>query len=61
MEATAEQRLENLEKAVAELRARVLQLNPVKKDWRSTVGMFADDETFDEAVRLGEEYRKQQR
>jgi hypothetical protein len=60
MEATAEQRLESLEKAVAELRAKVLQLSPVKRDWRSTVGMFADDETFDEAVRLGEEYRKQQ-
>ncbi len=61
MNATLEQRLENLEKTVAELRAKVLRLSPVKKDWRSTVGMFADDETFDEAVRLGREYREQQR
>lgn len=59
MQATSEQRLDTLEKAMAELRAKVLQLTPVKKDWRSTVGMFDDDETFEEAVRLGREYREQ--
>nr|ACO70929.1 hypothetical protein [uncultured Verrucomicrobiota bacterium] len=60
MQATAEQRIDALEREVAELRATVLRLTPVKKDWQSTVGMFADDETFDEAVRLGREYREQQ-
>jgi hypothetical protein len=60
MTATLEQRMERLEKTVAELRATVLRLSPVKRDWRSTVGKFADDETFDEAVKLGREYREQQ-
>jgi hypothetical protein len=57
MQATPEQRLNALEKAMEELRAKVLKLTPVKKDWRSTVGMFDDDETFEEAARLGREYR----
>jgi hypothetical protein len=27
-------------------------------DWKSTVGMFADDPDFDEILRLGREYRR---
>ena len=31
-----------------------------KKDWRRTIGIFKDDPDFEEAVRLGREYRQQQ-
>jgi len=60
MNATLEQRMESLEKTVAELRSTVLRLSPVKKDWRSTVGKLTDDEMSREADRLGMEYRQQQ-
>ena len=30
---------------------------PRKKDWRRTVGMFADDPGFEEVIRLGREWR----
>ena len=58
---TVEQRLAELEKQFAELRATVLRLTPKKKDWRSTVGTLVDDEISREADRLGAEYRAQQR
>ena len=58
---TVEQRLAELEKQFAELRATVLRLTPKKKDWRSTVGALVDDEISREADRLGAEYRAQQR
>ena len=58
---TVEQRLAELEKQVAELRATVLRLTLKKKDWRSTVGTLVDDEISREADRLGAEYRAQQR
>jgi sulfur carrier protein ThiS len=32
-----------------------------KKDWRKTVGMFADDPTFEEAVAAGRAYREADR
>ena len=52
--------METPEKKVAELSAEVLQLRPIKKDWRRTVGCMPDDEITREAERLGREYRKQQ-
>src|SRR6266436_1258643 len=60
MSQTLEKRVEDLEKRVAELSAEVLQLRPIKKDWRQTVGCMPDDEITREAARLGREYRKQQ-
>ena len=60
MNATLEQRIDDLEKIVTDLRATVLRLTPVKKDWRSTVGKLRDDEISREADRLGMEYRQQQ-
>ncbi len=51
-----EERVAELEKKVAEL---ALQL-PRKKDWRRTFGAFKDCPEFDEACRLGREYREQQ-
>ena len=55
-----EQRVEDLEKKVAELSAQILGLQPPKKDWRRTVGSLPDDELSREAERLGREYRQQQ-
>ena len=60
MSQTLEERVEGLEKKVAELSAQVLELRPIKKDWRRTVGCMPDDEMTREAERLGREYRKQQ-
>ena len=54
-----QQRVEELEKKVAELNATLADV-PRKKDWRQTVGMFQDDPDFENAVRLGREYREQQ-
>jgi len=31
-----------------------------KKDWRRTLGIFRKDPDFEEAVRLGQEYRDKQ-
>lgn len=60
MSQTLERRVEDLEKKVAELSAEVLQLKPIKKDWRRIVGSMPDDDLTREAARLGRQYRKQQ-
>ncbi len=52
------ERLVELEKQFAELRALVLRLTPAKKDWRSTVGMMPDDEVSRNGDRLGREWRE---
>jgi hypothetical protein len=59
MSQTLEKRVEELEKQVAELSAVAGGVS-CKKDWRRTVGIFKDDPDFEEAVRLGREYREQQ-
>jgi hypothetical protein len=56
---TVEDRLANLEKRFADLRAQVPNLTPEKKDWRATVGMMPDDEISRGADRLGREWRMQ--
>ena len=53
-----EQRLNDLEQQVAELRREVKPLRPFA-DAAGTFGLFADDPEFDEVVRLGREYREQ--
>ena len=59
-------RVESLEAEVAELKrqlpavAEAHSQSPRAKDWRRTLGMFADDPTFDEALRLGREWRRRQ-
>ncbi len=59
MSQTLEKRVEELEKKVAELSGKPA-LRHRKKDWRRTIGIFENDPDFEEAVRLGREYREQQ-
>ena len=59
MPQTLKKRVEQLEKRVAELGARPVRSNR-KKDWRRTIGIFQNDPDFEEAVRLGREYRERQ-
>jgi hypothetical protein len=53
-----EQRVHDLERQVAELRAELKPLRPLA-GVEETFGMFAGDSEFEETVRLGREYRKQ--
>ena len=56
---TLEKRVEDLEKKVAELSSNPSPAVRKKDPWR-TYGLFKDDPDFEEAVRLGREYREQQ-
>ena len=53
-----EQRVNDLERQVAQLRQEIKPLRPMTSV-EDTFGMFADDPDFDETVRLGREYREQ--
>ena len=61
-EASVEQRLEQLERIVEEMRRDMLR-RPGLDDWRTTIGAFADDpvaeEIIIESLRLREEERRQ--
>jgi hypothetical protein len=59
MSRTLEKRVKELETKVAKLSAQPVRSNR-KKDWRRTIGVFRNDPEFEEAVRLGREYRVQQ-
>jgi hypothetical protein len=59
MSQTLEKRVEELEKKVEELSAQPAQSARKKDPWR-TFGIFKSDPDFEEAVRLGREYREQQ-
>jgi len=56
--AELEQRLVAVERELAELKHRVKEPQP-SKAWLATFGAFRDDPLFDEAVRLGREWREQ--
>ena len=53
-----EERVNDLERQVAQLRREMRPLRPMISV-EDTFGMFADDPDFDEIVRLGREYREQ--
>jgi hypothetical protein len=53
-----EQRVQDLERQVAELRDELKPLRPLGSV-QQTFGMFAADPEFEEIVRLGREYRNQ--
>lgn len=55
-----EERLQALEKDVADLK-NALDVNaPGRNSWLNSLGRFKDDGLFDEALRLGRAYRKRQ-
>jgi len=58
MPETLEQRLDEIEKRVAELGA-IVGAAPRRKDWLATVGTWPEDEISRDAERLGQEYREQ--
>ena len=55
-----EERVETLEKQVAELMERILAPSPTK-DWRSTIGMFANDPMMKEIDEEGRKIREADR
>jgi len=55
-----EQRVDVLEKQVAEVLQRILTSKP-KEDWRSTVGMFANDPVMREIDEEGQKIREADR
>lgn len=57
---TMEERVNVLEQEVAGLKATLGLSKPAEKDWESTVGMFQNDSLFEEAMKLGREYRESQ-
>ena len=59
MPQTLEERVEQLEQKLAQLSRQAIASSREKNPWR-TYGAFKDDPDFEEAVRLGREYRQQQ-
>jgi len=59
-ETTLEDRVTALESQVAELMEKVLS-PPITKDWRSTIGMFADDPVMREIDEEGRKIREADR
>lgn len=55
------QRVAALEAEMAALRAKVDGTNGVKPWWEQIWGAFADDPAFEQAMRLGRQYRESQR
>jgi hypothetical protein len=61
MSKTLEQRLETVEKELAELKGEIKTLIP-RPNWISAIcGTFKDDPEFDEVLRLGKEIREADR
>ena len=57
-----EKRITFLETEVALLKTKVQKKKETKKPWWEEIaGTFADDPAYDEAMRLGREYRLSQR
>lgn len=59
MSQTLEERVEQLEQKLAQLSRQATTSTHKKNPWR-TFGAFRDDPDFEEAIRLGREYREQQ-
>jgi len=60
MVTTLEERVSALEAQVAHLLADKTVANTDAPWWRQRYGAFQDDEMYDEAMRLGAEYRRSQ-
>ena len=59
MSTTIEERVATLEKELNDLK-QLIQGTRVKKDWRKTFGLSADDPGFDDTIRLGRGIREQE-
>jgi hypothetical protein len=57
---TLEQRVDTLEKQVGELMKRIMA-PPPEKDWRTTIGMFANDPVMKEIDEVGRKIREAER
>ena len=57
---TLEERVDTLEKQVAELMKRIMA-PPPEKDWRSTIGMFANDPVMKQIQEEGRKIREAER
>lgn len=53
-----EERLANLEAEVALLKSKLQSDSPKTPWWETITGTFANDPVYDEAMRLGREYRE---
>jgi hypothetical protein len=58
MATTIEKRVAILEQELTKLK-HLIQGTRIKKDWRKTFGMSANDPGFDDMIRLGQEIRQQ--
>jgi hypothetical protein len=58
-----EERMSSLEAEVADLKARLQEADHEMREpwWQQISGVFKDDELFDEAARLGREWRESER
>lgn len=55
-----EERVKSLEQEVAGMKALLGRSLSVNDHWESTVGAFESDPLFNEALRLGRDYRENQ-
>jgi hypothetical protein len=56
---TLEQRVEQLEKELAQLKQQIKPTPQAEQPWwEKIVGVFADDPDFEAAIELGREYRQ---
>jgi hypothetical protein len=60
MSTSLKDRVERLEHQVGAL-VKALDRSPRQRDWRTTYGASADDEGFEEMIRLGRQIRAKQR
>jgi hypothetical protein len=56
-----EQRMSDLEKQVAKLRKRIDELSSTGPWWERIAGSFENDAVYQEAMRLGNKYRRDQK
>lgn len=56
-----QRRLDLLEQQMEALRDQVIGFKPVKKNWRSAIGLMPDNDISRSAARLGEQWRKRQK
>ncbi len=60
---TLENRLNAMEAELAQLKQQMQTIKPQETEprWKQIIGVFKDDPLFDEAERLGREWRESQR